>query len=371
MTVGTFTPSLLRRLVEGAAAVASQTDLQTLLTITVETAMELTGARYGALGVLGEHGAVVEFVHAGLDPDTVERIGTPPQGRGVLGAISRGGKTVRISHIGDHPASTGFPEGHPAMESFLGVPVRAGSDLFGNLYLTDKAGGFTEEDEALIEAVAIIAGAAVRTVRLQARLLRLAVVEDRERIARDLHDAIIQDLFAVGLSLQGQSLKVSDHTIRTELESNVESLDNTISTLRSFIFNLNRPLEERHTLQSDVRELITRLAGPHDIEVHVTYTGTLDAIPQVTIDDTVLLIRESLSNSLRHSEADQVFVEIHGSDASLSIAVIDDGIGFDVEHTTWGLGLANLKSRAARAGGEIMIDSTPDSGTSIRVTLPL
>lgn len=371
MTVGTFTPGLLRRLVEGAAAVASQTDLQTLLTITVETAIELTGARYGALGVLGEHGTVVEFVHAGIDPETVERIGAPPQGRGVLGTISRGGETVRIDQIKDHPDSTGFPEGHPAMEAFLGVPVRAGSDLFGNLYLTDKEGGFTEEDEALVEAVAIIAGAAVRTVRLQARLLRLAVVEDRERIARDLHDGIIQDLFAVGLSLQGQSLKVSDHSIRTELEKNVESLDDTISTLRSFIFNLNKPLEERHTLQSDVRELITRLAGPHDIEVHVTYTGTLDAVPQVTIDDTVQLIRESLSNSLRHADAEQVIVEIHGSDSSLSIAVTDDGIGFDVEGTTWGLGLANLKSRAARAAGEITIDSHPGSGTSVRVMLPL
>jgi nitrate/nitrite-specific signal transduction histidine kinase len=371
VNIGTFSPGLLRRLVEGSAAVASQTDLQTLLTITVETAVELTGARYGALGVLGEHGRVVQFVHVGFDPDTVEAIGTPPQGLGVLGLISRQGRTLRIDEVSEHPDSAGFPEGHPIMDTFLGVPVRAGDDLFGNLYLTCKEGGFTDEDEAVTEAVAIIAGAAVRSVRLQARLLRLAVVEEKERIARDLHDGIIQDLFAVGLSLQGQRLRVNEADVRAALERDVESLDNTISTLRSFIFGLNRPSGPRRTIQGEVRELITRLAGPHDVEVHVAYTGALDAIPPDTIDDTVQLLRESVSNSLRHAGAEQIIVEIHGSPDSLSIAVIDDGDGFDVEGTTEGLGLANLRSRTARARGRFEIESTIGSGTSVRMSLPL
>ena len=141
----------------GAAAVAGQTDLQAILTTTVEIAMDLTGAPHGALGVIGAHGGLVDFVHAGFDPDMAETIGGPPQGRGLLGVISREGRTFRLGHVTDHPESSGVPPHHPTMEAFLGVPVRAGPALFGNLYLTDKEGGFTEEDEALVEALAMIA----------------------------------------------------------------------------------------------------------------------------------------------------------------------------------------------------------------------
>ena len=265
-----FTPARLRDLVEGAAAVAGQTDLQAILATTVEIAMDLTGAPHGALGVVGQHGTLVDFVHAGLDPELAESIGNPPQGRGILGLISREGKTVRLNAISDHPDAVGMPEHHPEMGPFLGVPVRAGPNLFGNLYLTDKEGGFTEEDEALVEALAMIAGTAIRTVRLQHRLQSLAVAEDRERIARDLHDAIIQNLFAVGLSLQGQALKVVDPEVRRALEQDVESLDQTITSLRGLIFDLGSPTDDHRTLRSELRELVTRLAGPHDTEVHVT-----------------------------------------------------------------------------------------------------
>ena len=371
MVLRQFTPARLRDLVEGAAAVAGQTDLQAILATTVEIAMDLTGAPHGALGVVGQHGTLVDFVHAGLDPDLAESIGSPPQGRGVLGLISREGKTVRLNSIADHPDAVGMPNHHPAMGPFLGVPVRAGPNLFGNLYLTDKEGGFTEEDEALVEALAMIAGTAIRTVRLQRRLQSLAVAEDRERIARDLHDAIIQNLFAVGLSLQGQALKVVDPKIRRALEQDVESLDQTITSLRGFIFDLGSPADDQRTLRSELRELVTRLAGPHDTEVHVTYTGTLETLPRKVIEDATQLVRESLSNSLRHSQADRVTIEIHGGDDRLALLISDNGIGFDPGAVAWGLGLTNLRERATRAGGQISINSEAETGTTVRASLPL
>ena len=371
MVLRQFTPARLRDLVEGAAAVAGQTDLQAILATTVEIAMDLTGAPRAALGVVGPHGELIDFVHAGIDPEQAKMIGALPQGRGLLGVISKEGRTIRADQVGNHPQSGGLPPNHPEMDAFLGVPVRAGPSLFGNLYLTDKEGGFTEEDEALVEALAMIAGTAIRTVRLQQRLQSLAVAEDRERIARDLHDAIIQDLFAVGLSLQGQALKVTDPDVRRALEQDVESLDRTITALRGFIFDLGAPPDEHRTLRSELRELVTRLAGPHDAEVNVTYTGTLDTLPQRVIDDAAQLVRESLSNSLRHSQATRITIEIHAGDDRLALLIKDNGIGFDPAAVAWGMGLTNLRERATRAGGQISIESEPGTGTTVRATLPL
>ncbi len=366
-----FSPDRLRRLVEGAAAVAGQTDLRTLLGTAIETAVELTGARYGALGVLGDDGTLAEFLHTGLDPKTAAAIEKLPRGDGVLGVVGRIGKTVRVDRVEEHPAAVGFPEHHPVMTSFLGVPIRAGRDLFGNLYLCDKEGGFSAEDEATVEALAIIVGSAVRTVRLQGRLRRLAVVEDRERIARDLHDAIIQDLFAVGLSIQAQSARVAEPEVRAALENAVSSLDQTIASLRQFIFDLNHPHGDAPDIRTEIRDLVTRLAGPHDVEVEVSYTGHFDGLPRRLVNDTVQLVRESLSNALRHSGSPRISVQIDGGDATLSVTVQDRGIGFDPETATWGLGLVNLHRRAERAGGRVEIDSTRGEGTTVRARLPI
>jgi signal transduction histidine kinase len=243
---GSFTPERIAGLVEGAASVARQVDLSSLLRSTVEIAMELTGARYGALGVLGDHGGLADFIHVGMSDDTATAIGSPPSGDGVLGTIATTGKTIRLDHIEEHADSVGFPHHHPPMQSFLGVPVRIGDQVFGNLYLTDKDGGFTEDDEILVEFLAITAGSAVSTLGLQERLRRAALLEDRERIARDLHDSIIQDLFAVGLGLQSASSKVTTKPddVRMRLDEAVERLDETIGALRRFIFDLRPPASD-------------------------------------------------------------------------------------------------------------------------------
>lgn len=367
MTDPILASNRLRRLVEGAAAVAGQTDLHAVLTTTVEIGMELTGARYGALGVVGDDGALVEFLHRGLDDGVATAIGHGPEGLGVLGTITREGATVRLPEISEHPESVGFPEGHPVMHGFLGVPIRAGVDVFGNLYLTDPPGEFGPEDEAIVEALAMIAGSAVRTARLQRRLRTLAVVEDRERIARDLHDTVIQNLFGAGLSLQALSQKIDDPELRSTLDLNVRTLNDSIASLREFIFDLNQPIG----LPEEVGELIADLVGLHEVSVDVSYTGNLRGLPDEVVDNAVLIVREAVSNSLRHSKSAKIGVQIQGEDKSIRVIVTDDGVGFDPLAETGGLGLANLRTRTFRLGGDLRIESSPGEGATVEVRIPV
>lgn len=362
---------LLVSLVDGAAAVAGQTDLTAVLFTMVETARELTGAPYGALGVIGEHGMLVEFLHAGIEPKIVAQIGAPPRGHGVLGTITRMKKTVRIDDISSHVDSVGFPEHHPHMTSFLGVPVVAGTEVFGNLYLTDKPGGFTAEDEAVVEALAHIAGSALHTSRLQRRLRRVAVVEDRERIARDLHDAIIQDLFAVGLSLQAQSQKIGDEGVQAAIADTVQRLDDAIAALRRFIFDLRPPMWSTRDIREELPELLRTLGDAYPAQVRVTFEGDLGELSPGSVDDALQIVREAASNALRHAQADVVDVTLIRESDELVVIVADQGVGFDPAAGSTGMGLDNLRTRAVRAGGEAAISSSPGSGTTVRISLPV
>jgi signal transduction histidine kinase len=362
----------MRELVEAAATVAGQVDLAALLRATVATAMELTGARYGALGVIGDHGGLSEFVHRGIAPDVVVEIGDPPKGHGVLGTITRLGQTVRLDDIADHPDSVGFPENHPPMQAFLGVPVRAGETVFGNLYLTEKDGGFSPSDETLVEFLAVTAGAAVSTLRLQERLRRVALQEDRERIARDLHDSLIQDLFAVGLSLQSSlsQLESDPETVRDRIDSAVDQLDSAIGSLRRFIFDLRPPRWARRDLEADIRLLVADLSRPHRVGVEVDIDPATAAVDAETTGHLIAIVREALSNALRHANARQIAIRIWAEPDRIVAAVEDDGEGFDSTAVEGGLGLSNISRRAAEAGGRHTIESTPGSGTTVRIEVP-
>ena len=361
----------LAQMVEGAAAVAGQTDLTAVLWTTVETAIDLTGAAYGALGTIGEHGAVIQFLHVGIDPDLAARMGDPPRGLGLLGTITRVATTLRLDRLSDHPDSVGFPEHHPPMETFLGVPIKIGEAVFGNLYLTEKPGGFTVDDEALVEALAVIAGSAISTARLQRRLRRVAVVEDRERIARDLHDAIIQDLFAVGLSLQALGQSIKDDSIHAGLDEAVGRLDDSIASLRRYIFDLRPPVWTRRNLRLELSDMVGQLAGPYgaDVDLHVSSEAT--ELPGSTVDDALQMIREALSNALRHSGASKISVTIDDGADCVLISVTDDGDGFDPATVRRGMGLDNLRSRADKARGTTTINTSPGAGTTVIISLPL
>jgi signal transduction histidine kinase len=368
-----LTPERIAGLVEGAASVAGQVDLSGLLRSTVEIAMELTGARYGALGVLGEHGDLIHFIPVGMSDETVSTIPHRPKGLGVLGTITREGRTIRMNEVAAHPDSVGFPEGHPRMRSFLGVPVRVGDRIFGNLYLTEKEVGFTEEDETLVELLAVTAGSAVATLRLHERLRRAALLEERERIARDLHDSIIQDLFAVGLSIQTQANRIDPvhDEVRRRLEEAVEKLDETISALRRFIFDLRPPVWARPSLGQELADLVGQLAGPHQTRVTLDVSCPSDLIPPQLGDELVAVVKEALSNALRHSGAGQIDVRVDADPSRVVVSVADDGCGFEPARARGGMGLANMATRVEAAGGSFTVDSTAGRGTVVRASFPL
>ncbi len=361
--------SRLPDLIEAAASVIEAGDLQQLLRRLVTEARVATGAPYCALGVIGEHGVLVEFIHEGMDPETVASIGALPKGLGVLGTVVREKRTIRLDSIGDHPDSYGFPPNHPPMGSFLGVPVIAGGRAFGNLYLADKEGGFTDSDVATIEALSRIAGSALTNARLHERLRGVAVIEDRERIARDLHDSVIQDLFAVGLGLQGVSGRITDESVAATLENAVDRLDAAVETLRNYVFQLRGGPRQPLQLEDRLQDLVARMGSAYPSEVRlelaITQTGT-----EGLQEEILKLVTEALSNALRHSGAVHVYVLVESDSSGWRLRVQDDGSGFDTNSESPGMGLGNLTERTASLGGSAVITSSPGIGTIIEIKLP-
>lgn len=363
--------SRLSDLIGAAATVTGQTELTAVLETVVETAMDLTGAPFGALGVLSEDGRLIQFVHRGLDEQTAAMIGEHPEGKGLLGTVTWSGDPVRLEAAEEHPDASGFPEHHPHIRGFLGVSIRIGDDVFGNLYLGSVDGDFSEQDETLIRALALIAGSAISTIRVQARLRRAAVLEDRQRIARDLHDSIIQDLFAVGLSLQALSGRLDNPEIRVPIETAATQLDASITALRRFIFDLRPAVWGRRDLKNELSDLLGRLAVPYEASIGIGVTGPVDDLPGELVEDVLQIVREAASNALRHAHADLVSVSVSRGVDRLVVTVTDHGNGFDPETVERGMGLDNIATRAETAGGDAEIISGPGEGTVVRVVLPV
>lgn len=355
-------------LISEAAAVAGEADLERILTTLVDQARVATGARYVALGVLGDHGVLSEFVYTGIDIDVARKIGHVPTGRGVLGTVIRENTTIVLDRISDHPDSVGFPEHHPPMESFLGVPVAVGDEAFGNLYLSEKPGGFNERDVEVVKALSRIAGAAVQTARLQSRLRRIAVVEDRQRIARDLHDSVIQDLFAVGLRLQRVGARVTDPEAEELLIASIDTLDEAVNALRKYIFELRETGQPATGLDERLQGLVARMGAAYTAKVELE----LDDVTGGEWDDElVMLATEALSNALRHSNAGNVSIRVFGDDDDLVLDVSDDGRGFDSSLPPKGMGLANMAARAKALGGTLTVDTALGAGTRVEARLPV
>lgn len=360
----------LSDLIDAAAAVVGEVDLDHVLRRLVTEARAATGARYAALGVLGPHGILSDFIYEGIDQSLAAAIGSLPQGRGVLGTVVREKKTILLDNIGQHADSYGFPPGHPLMTSFLGVPVRTGEAVFGNLYMTDKPGGFDKNDVTIVEALAVIAGSAVSTARLRERLKATAIVEDRDRIARDLHDSIIQDLFAVGLGLQGLSTRVTEESSSAVLDGAVDQLHSVVETLRKYIYELRAADEYREGLSGMLAELIERMGNAYPTQIGLDLEGDVDGVEIRIAEELLKLITEAVSNALRHSRAEDVTVKAVRGSEGLTISVEDDGAGFNLQGVDRGMGLINMRERVRRLGGEFHIEAVPGQGTVVSIRLP-
>jgi signal transduction histidine kinase len=373
-------PQRLRELLGAVLALASDLDPPTMLRRIVEAAVDLVDARHGALGVLDESGTrLSQFITVGIDDRTHALIGDLPEGHGILGLLILDAQPLRLPDLREHPDSSGFPPHHPPMRSFLGVPVRVRDEVFGNLYLTDKttAEVFTDVDEELVVGLAAAAGVAIENARLHARVQEFALVEDRERIARDLHDTVIQRLFATGLSLQGAARLVrSDADAAVDrIEGAVDDLDLTVKHIRSAIFKLESSRVYSGTgLRDRVLALGRDAAGPLGFEPHCLFDGPVDsAVDDDLAAELLATLREALTNVARHARATTVQVEVL-VDEYVVLRVIDDGIGPPAPDASpndfRGHGLRNMGARATRRGGEFGLAAGPDAGTVVHWQVP-
>jgi signal transduction histidine kinase len=369
-----------RRLIEAGMALASELSLDAVLLRIVELGVDLTGARYGALGVLTPDGrSIEEFITVGITAEERAALGDPPTGHGLLGALIREARPLRIPDIGADPRSVGFPPNHPPMKSLLGAPITGRGKVFGNIYLTDKqhADAFEGEDERVLVVLATQAAVAVENARLHdetersgRELQRLQVLEERERIGKELHDGVIQSLFAVGMHLQGLATTTSDDNISRNLESAVEDIDDAIRDLRNYIFGLRPGILADRQLDQALKEMATDFGGRSGVVTVVEVDADAASRLATRAADVVQIVREALSNVGRHGAATTCRVSVQRNAAGLVIEVDDDGQGFDVELTRSGMGLQNMQERVGSLGGVFQIESTPGEGTTVRATFP-
>lgn len=530
----------LQGLIEAVVAVVDGTPLPALLNRVVESAATLVDARYGALGLQGPDGEMQQFVVSGIDETTVALLGHLPEGRGVLGQLDDQRQPILLHRTADHPASCGFPPGHPPMSSFLGVPVRVRDEIFGTLYLTEKRGGgdFTTDDGLLVQAFGSAAGAAIENARLteerrrrrrwsevfaairvallsgsdsdaallliaagareltggdavllllpdpaapqeqlvvvvadgrdaaELRGLRtpvagsiagqvyrsgrsmsvadvadpdshepafddhggygpavlaplggpremgvlvvaklagtsalspeatafavdfaghaalalrmdevqraqqdVALLADRERIGRDLHDQVIQRLFATGMGLESITRQVSTPALQARLRRAVDDLDQTVRDIRRTIFELQEPLDGPQTLRQQIIAVLETAMGTSQLNIEVRVADSVDAVvPPEVSGHALAVLREAVTNVIRHARATTLSVSVTAADR-LCIEVTDDGVGFPAGGRR--SGLANLDERAKRLGGELHLDRNPGAGARLVWDVPL
>ncbi|WNG95403.1 GAF domain-containing sensor histidine kinase [Mycobacterium sp. ITM-2016-00318] len=523
-------------LLDAMLVITSGLELDETLRTIVHTAIQLVDARYGALGVRGHDHELVEFIYEGIDEAMREEIGHLPEGRGVLGVLIDDPKPIRLDNIAHHAASVGFPAHHPPMKTFLGVPVRIRDEVFGNLYLTEKAGGqpFSEDDEVLVMALAAAAGIAIENARLyeqskirqswieatrdiatellsgtdparvfrqiadecrvlsgaeltlvavpqdpetpgtdendlivaatagdghgsslthipvngtavgeaylqrkpgrfdgmelapgqitrtgpalvlplratdtvagvlvalrragaqpfradeldmmaafadqaavawqlastQRHMRELDVLTDRDRIARDLHDHVIQRLFAVGLALQGTIPRARVPEVRERLTDCVDDLQEVIQEIRTAIFDLHGANSGITRLRQRLDEAIAQFANS-TMRMTVQFTGPLSVIDAGLADHAEAVVREAISNAVRHARATTLTINVVVDD-ELRIEVVDNGSGIKGDVT--GSGLTNLRQRAEEVGGSFALEAVPAGGTRLKWCAPL
>ena len=363
--------------VRGIAGVQS---VDRVLQLIVDNVRVLVGARYAALGIQGALGRIDEFIVSGITPEQRALLGDPPTGHGLLGLIIKEDRALLIDDIATDPRRYGFPEHHPEMHSLLGVPVRSRGETIGNLYLTNKetAPVFDGEDQALVERFALHAGIAIENARLHEQVGRLAIVEERERISQDLHDSIIQSLYAISLSLEDLPEIVAEDppegAARTDRA--IDGIHATIRDIRNFIMGLQPELLAGADLRTSIETLAAEFRANTLIDLEMRVDADSAALAQLTHDHeahVLAITREALSNIAKHSNATRATIDLTAQDGTLTLIVGDNGRGFDVDaaRSSRQRGLGNLRARAEQVGGRLNLTSEEGAGTRVSAELPI
>lgn len=371
-------PQLLA-LLEATLAISANLSLTETLKRIVVAAAQLSEAKYAALGVPNETGDLLaEFVTTGFSAEAEARIGLRPRGHGLLGVILREGQTLRLRDLNQHPHAYGFPSHHPHMTSFLGVPITHKGHRLGNLYLTDKrnADEFTTADQQIIELLATHAGLAIENAHLYAKVQHLSVVEERQRIGMDLHDGVIQSIYAVGLTLEYVGAQLTDGDIagaRERLTSALEALNATIRDIRAYILDLRPRRFEGDNLVVGLERLLTEFKANTLMSVDFVADPEADAAlrPEARLA-LFHIAQEALSNAAKHSRASRMEIRLTTNAAGVILRLSDNGRGFDPQQVERraGHGLMNMRDRALGLGGELTITRATTGGAEVCVHLP-
>jgi signal transduction histidine kinase len=359
----------LQQLLDAMLSIGSDLSLPAVLQRIIESACKLVDARYGALGVMDDHGQLTDLATSGVDESTHHAVGRLPEFTGILGVLLSDPKPVRLRDVSEHPLAQGFPPGHPEMSSFLGVPIR-GKEAIGSLYLADKqgAGQFSEEDERLAVTLAAASGVAIDNARLQSSLEHVAVLQDRERIARELHDKVIQRLFAAGMTLQ-TTLPIAARTeVASRITQAVEEIDETIRDIRRTIFALET--RTRRGVRVDIFAHVDAAREVLGFTPELRLEGPIDsAVPETTADHLLATLFEALSNVAQHAGASKVDVAVEAGE-ELRLEVADDGAGLP-DRIEPGQGLRNMERRALELGGNATVRPGKGAGTVVEWRVPL
>lgn len=368
----------LAALSKATLSITGELSLDKVLQQIVDSVRELAQAQYAALGVPNTTtGYLDNFIYSGLSAKEAANIGNLPRGYGLLGAIIAEKRTICVDNIADDPRAAGCPPGHPHMSSFLGVPIMAGKEMLGNLYLTNKLGGgaFTEADQEIVELLAAQAAIAIQNAQLYEQVSRLAILDERTRIGMDLHDGVIQSIYAVGLTLESTRLSLEEEgneEAQELLQTAVNGLNDAIRDIRNFILDL-RPRHFGGDLEQGLSRLVREFRANTMVQVQTSpLPEGISAVPTAVARAIFLTTQGALANIARHAHAKNVVLTLVREEQHIILLIQDDGVGFDVRAAKQaiGHGLSNMRARAKELNGTFQVDSAPGTGTTLRLTLP-
>ena len=365
---------VLERVSEVVLAVARQLSTRDVLQMIVRSARSLVAARYAALGVPDDRGSFGEFVVDGVPERQQKAIGPLPRQHGMLGVLLREGRPIRVADIRADPRFEGWPSAHPDMSDFIGVPIRDGSDVLGIIFAACKrqAGGFTERDERLLGLFASHAAIALTNARLYERGRELSVLEERARLARELHDAVSQKLFSIRVKARAAEVLVGRDPGRAvaEIQSVAALSGQAHAELRAVIDGLAPPDLAAGGLAGSLRSYAVLAGRTYGVEVRFQADPELPALGGQRETAVYRVAQEALHNALRHSGAATICVSLLARRRRVILEVEDRGQGFVAEAASGGLGLASMRERAASASGTLTGRSAPGEGTLVRLELP-
>ncbi|MGH9010969.1 MAG: GAF domain-containing protein [Acidimicrobiia bacterium] len=377
------TSAALRAVTDAVLGLAGEPNLEPVLERLVHAVRDLVGARYAALGIPDEDGTGFDrFITSGMTDEQIEAIGPLPRAHGLLAAMLTDPEPYRTDDIRADPRFEWWPEAHPRMRSFLGVPLLFKGDIVGAFYLTDKEGGFDDADVDLVRGLAAHAAVVIENARLFEASRERSITEERSRLARDLHDALTQRLFSLNLTLEAAAATATgtDPATVEAIHQARGLVDSALAELRTLIFELRPPALEADGLLGALRKHTALLSRAHSVPVTVTDARPPGAPGPSAAGERELwrVAEEALSNALRHAEASAVTVTLDvvadGPGAGQTIlSVADDGVGFDPDARAIAsrrLGLVSMRERIEAVGGTFEIVSAPGQGTTVRASVP-